>query len=197
MKKLLLILFTFTAFLGAETRYLIVSGDQVKPIPARMSAKATHQVELTAEQMRVSGSPNDWKVVAGQPVLKIVQEKQDEALAKKKAQYIKEAYKLADDLKGDIIVQNEGEKHEFNRLSQTLFLAQFVTKDTDIRIRAKGKKSIKVNKTQAASIFAEIAALHNSIEDALEADLDAIAAGTFTLSNLNAIKDAQEALKAE
>lgn len=195
MKKLFTILFLLASVLGAETRYLIVSGDTAKPIPEKHKAKATHTLELTAEQMKTHVSPKYFKVVDGQPVAKTLEEVQAEDLANKKAFMKKEAYRLADSLKSDFVVQNEGEKHEFNRLSQTLFLAQFVTKDNDIRVRVKGKKSIKVSKTQASSIFAEISALHNSIEDALEADLDAIETSDFSLSNLAAIKAAQEALK--
>lgn len=197
MKKLFTLLLLFAVSLSAETRYLIVSGDKAKPIPARMKDKATHTIELTAEQMKVSGSPKCWKVVNGQPVLKTQAEIDAEDLANKKKAWKREAIRISDALKINFIIQNEGKKHEFNDHSQRLFLAQFMTLEKDIRIKVKGQKSIKVDKATAERIFAEIAAYQNQIEDALENDLDAMEAGTFTLSNLTAIQTAQEALKAE
>ena len=195
MKKLFTILLLLASFLGAETRYLIVSGDTVKPIPERLKAKATHTLELTKEQMKTHVSFKYFKVVDGKPVAKTLEEVAAEDLANNKKQWNAEAVRISDDLKVNFIVQNEGKKHQFNDHSQRLFLAQFMTLDKDIRIKVMGAKSIKVDKATAGRIFAEISAYQNQVEDALEADQEAIKKGDFSLSNLAKIKTAQEALK--
>ena len=50
-------------------------------------------------------------------------------------------------------------------------------------------------KSKATLIFAALSSFHNEVEDALEADLDLIEAGTFTLVNLRALETSQDLLK--
>lgn len=197
MKKLLAILFLFASFLGAETRYLIVSGDKAKPIPSRMAAKATHTVELTVEQMKNSGSPDAWKVINGQPVLKTDEERQTEVSTIQKRQAQEIAFKLADKVKQAFITERGGKIYEFSPYSQLSFRIEYKSMaDTDkIRVRVKGEKSVKLNKANADLLYSLLEAHSEAVEDALEDDIDAIKTGDFSLSNLKAIKAAQEALK--
>jgi hypothetical protein len=197
MKTILTILFLFTSFLGAETRYLIVSGDKVKPIPARMSAKATHTVELTVEQMKKSGSRSDWKVVNGLPVLKTDAEREAEELAFKKAQAKKDCYTLYKELRKNFLIQ-ETEVYEFDLEALLLFDSQVKNKADNIKVKQKKQKIKSLSKSKSTAIMGKVNTYLEELANAYNFDWQFIEDGTdFSMPNLKAIQTAQEALKAE
>lgn len=178
-------------------RYLIVSDDLAKPIPDRMANLATHTVELNVDQMKQSGSAKDWKVVDGQPVLKTQEEKDAEDLSIQKVQTRNLAYDLADKLKPSFITERNGKIYEFSAYSQMLFRTKYnrMGEDDTIRIRVKDSKSVNLNKNNADLLFSLLEAHDDNVETALEDDIDAIKTGDFSLSNLKAIKQEQDALR--
>jgi hypothetical protein len=195
MKKSILALLILTVSIIAATRPVKVVGDRVIPLPERLANKATHMVELSDIQYNTYTSPRYFKLVDGTPVAKTQVEVDAEELQAKKDQASKLARKLADELKSTPNIDESGEVYQFNQLSQTLFLAQYMNNDVDIRVKRKGKKSEKMNKAKAGLIFSKLSSLHNSIEDALEADLDAIELEDYSMSNLTTIEATQKGLE--
>lgn len=185
--KIITALLILTVSLFAETRPVKVVGDQVIPLPERLASKATHSIELTAEQYKTYTSSRYFKVVDGQPVVKTLEEVEAEKTAQLKEQATKEAVSLAKQLKATPEVTEGSDTYVFTELSQTLFLAQYMNSETDIRVRRKSKKAEKMTKSKAMLIFAKLSLFHNAVEDALELDLEAIDAGDYTCGNLKGL----------
>ena len=177
-------------------RYLIVNGDTAKPIPKRMAELSTHTLELTDEQIKKSGSPDAWKVVDGQPVLKTDEERQVDDVNNQKKQAKKDAASLYKELRKTFYIV-EGETYEFDIEALLLFDSQVKNKESDIKVKEKGKKINKTSKVKSIDIMTKVSAYLESISEAYNADFDDIETGDLSLTNLKSIESDQEALKAD
>ncbi len=187
---------THTYYVKNGPTVTIILDERFKPTKDRIEGMRgkkfeSHDIlEFTAietDDKNLAGNPGNYIVTNNIPSLMSQSEVDAKVLTNRKKEATEHAKHKANDMKENLSIV-DGDTYEFNALAQTLFLAQHQTKDADIRIRRKGKKSAKVTKAKATAIFTKVSDRHNEIENALEADYEAIEAGNFDLDNLKTLE---------
>lgn len=164
-----------------KTRYLKVQGDVATPLPDRLQDKATHSLELTNAKYDAYVSPFYFKVIDGLPVAKTQAEIDADQLEKDKQNAINEANALYKQLKQNRVINGYDLTDSFEFDFQR-------KQNGNVRLKkASGKTEVKT-KQETDALEASLFSYLNNVADALDADMDAIELGDFSLSNLKALE---------
>ena len=138
-------------------------------------------VEAVTEEVTLNG----WQLLTESQLI----EKEDKRV---KDQAKKDCDNLYKQLRKSFYIQ-ETEVYEFDIEALLLFDSQLKNKTSDIKVKEKGSKIKPLTKTKSTNIMTKVNTYLESISDAHSLDWDLIELEDYTLPNLTAIKEAQEA----
>lgn len=164
-----------------KTRYIKVQGDTATPLPDRLQAESTHSLELTNENYDAFVSPFYFKVVNGAPVAKTQAEIDADKLSLEKENAIKEAEQLYNQLKEHRTINGYDLSDMFSFDYQRRNLP-------NVRVKIAGGKTEVKPVAETDDLADALNNYLNTCADALDADIDDIENGIFTLTNLKAIE---------
>ena len=176
-----------------KIRHIKVSGDVATPLPDSKSDKATHSISLSNAKYDLYTSSKYFKVVEGFPMEKTEEELDAQEISGQKENAKKDCDLLYKDLRRNFNVA-DGEIYEFDIEALLLFDSQVKNKASDIKVKEKGKKIKAMTKSKSTSLMNGVNIYLESLSDAYNLDWDLIESEDYTLPNLTALKEAQEAI---
>jgi len=180
-----------------KTRYLKVIGDIATPLPDRLQDESTHSLELSNANYDKCTNADYFIVENGVPRMRTQTEYDALKLEQERAQAKIDAWLKYREIINDVYIESEGEKYAFDQMSLLLFLSQFThTNGSGFAWKPKGKSKKQLTRPQLEAIFATLTTVIESAFDAYDLDrTDILDNDNFTMSNLDAVKAVQDAIK--